>query len=97
MGLCIRDRSAYREFRYADAFVDADNHCERVVPSQKECRGVGCSVSRWAVCKLYLLTIREADLNLPVTGVSLVLVSLFLRVRTPEGSAWSKLKRVDWV
>ncbi|KAF7797451.1 hypothetical protein EIP86_008648 [Pleurotus ostreatoroseus] len=36
-------------------------------------------------------------LNLPVTGISIGLVWMFLRVRTPEGSVWSKLKRVDWV
>ncbi|KAJ3555468.1 hypothetical protein NM688_g2562 [Phlebia brevispora] len=35
-------------------------------------------------------------LNLPITGIALTLVTFFLRVRTPEGSVVSKLKRVDW-
>ena len=37
------------------------------------------------------------DLNLPLAGISLVLVALFLRVRTPEGSMKDKLARVDWM
>ncbi|OCH96143.1 iron permease [Obba rivulosa] len=35
-------------------------------------------------------------LNLPLTGIAFVLVLLFLRVRTPEGSMKEKLRRVDW-
>ncbi|KAI0763293.1 MFS multidrug transporter [Trametes elegans] len=36
-------------------------------------------------------------INLPLAGIAFVLVALFLRVRTPEGSLRSKLGRVDWV
>ena len=35
-------------------------------------------------------------MNLPLTGIAFALVVLFLRVRTPEGSIKSKLRRVDW-
>ncbi|KAJ3554089.1 hypothetical protein NM688_g3288 [Phlebia brevispora] len=35
-------------------------------------------------------------INLPLAGIAFVLVWLFLRVRTPEGSMREKLKRVDW-
>ncbi|KAI0648727.1 iron permease [Trametes meyenii] len=36
-------------------------------------------------------------LNLPLAGISFVLVAVFLRVRTPEGSMREKLARVDWI
>ncbi|KAF8148433.1 iron permease [Crassisporium funariophilum] len=36
-------------------------------------------------------------LNLPLSGISFALVVIFLRVRTPEGSMGSKIKRVDWL
>ncbi|TBU53297.1 iron permease [Dichomitus squalens] len=36
-------------------------------------------------------------LNLPLAGISFVLVAVFLRVRTPEGSIREKLARVDWI
>ncbi|KAI9059060.1 iron permease [Trametes sanguinea] len=36
-------------------------------------------------------------LNIPLTVLAFVLVTIFLRVRTPEGSARSKLMRVDWL
>ncbi|KAI0327038.1 iron permease [Cubamyces sp. BRFM 1775] len=36
-------------------------------------------------------------LNLPLSGISFVLVAVFLRVRTPEGSMREKLRRVDWL
>ncbi|THH00030.1 hypothetical protein EW026_g2414 [Hermanssonia centrifuga] len=36
-------------------------------------------------------------LNLPVTAIALILVWLFLKVRTPEGSITAKLARVDWL
>jgi len=36
-------------------------------------------------------------LNLPLSGMSFLLVVIFLRVRTPEGSIGSKIKRVDWL
>ncbi|RDX42369.1 iron permease [Lentinus brumalis] len=36
-------------------------------------------------------------LNLPLAGISFVLVAIFLRVRTPEGSIRDKLARVDWI
>ncbi|KAH8078743.1 iron permease [Cristinia sonorae] len=35
-------------------------------------------------------------LNLPIAGISLVLVAFFLRVRTPQGSFWEKVAKVDW-
>ncbi|TFY76572.1 hypothetical protein EWM64_g7440 [Hericium alpestre] len=36
-------------------------------------------------------------LNLPLTAIAFTLVTLFLRVRTPEGSIREKLARVDWI
>ncbi|KAJ7485019.1 iron permease [Mycena galericulata] len=36
-------------------------------------------------------------LNLPLSGIAFVLVSIFLRVRTPPGSMREKLARVDWI
>ncbi|KAF7310072.1 Iron permease [Mycena indigotica] len=36
-------------------------------------------------------------LNLPLCGISFVLVALFLHVRTPPGSLASKLRQVDWI
>ncbi|KAH9847848.1 MFS multidrug transporter [Lenzites betulinus] len=36
-------------------------------------------------------------INLPLAGAAFVLVAIFLRVRTPEGSLRSKLARVDWI
>ncbi|TFY60745.1 hypothetical protein EVG20_g7307 [Dentipellis fragilis] len=36
-------------------------------------------------------------LNLPITFISFVLVLIFLRVRSPEGSMKEKLARVDWI
>ncbi|KAH8103096.1 iron permease [Cristinia sonorae] len=35
-------------------------------------------------------------LNLPLSGLAFILVAVFLKVRTPEGSIVEKLKRVDW-
>lgn len=35
-------------------------------------------------------------LNLPLSGMAFVLVIIFLKVRTPEGSISSKMARVDW-
>ncbi|PIL32228.1 MFS general substrate transporter [Ganoderma sinense ZZ0214-1] len=36
-------------------------------------------------------------LNLPLAGIAFVLVAVFLRVKTPEGSMRDKLARVDWL
>ncbi|KAH9933607.1 iron permease [Epithele typhae] len=36
-------------------------------------------------------------LNLPLAGVSFVLVAAFLRVRTPDGTIKEKLGRIDWI
>ncbi|KAL7279419.1 hypothetical protein ACG7TL_007261 [Trametes sanguinea] len=35
-------------------------------------------------------------LNLPLSGICFILVAMFLRVRTPEGSIREKLRRIDW-
>ncbi|KAJ7723104.1 iron permease [Mycena maculata] len=35
-------------------------------------------------------------LNLPLSGIAFVLVSIFLRVKTPPGSISEKVSRVDW-
>ncbi|KAI0701971.1 iron permease [Cytidiella melzeri] len=35
-------------------------------------------------------------INLPLSAIAFVLVLFYLRVRTPEGSIMSKVKRVDW-
>lgn len=40
---------------------------------------------------------RVIDLNLPVSGVAALLVVIFLRLRTPEGSMREKLARMDWL
>ena len=42
-------------------------------------------------------TSRVLDLNLPLAGIAFVLVAVFLRVKTPEGSMRDKLARVDWL
>jgi len=44
-----------------------------------------------------IILITSVDLNLPLSAVAFVLVLFFLRVRTPEGSIGSKIKRVDWM
>ncbi|GJE88951.1 MFS general substrate transporter [Phanerochaete sordida] len=36
-------------------------------------------------------------LNLPLTGVAMVLVVLFLNVKTPRGSFTAKMRRMDWI
>ncbi|KAJ7762782.1 iron permease [Mycena maculata] len=36
-------------------------------------------------------------LNLPLTGIAFLLVSMYLSVRHPEGTVRSKLARVDWI
>ncbi|KAI0656482.1 MFS multidrug transporter [Cubamyces menziesii] len=36
-------------------------------------------------------------INLPLAGIAFILVAIFLRVRTPEGTLRQKLGRVDWV
>lgn len=38
-----------------------------------------------------------ADINLPLSGIALCLVWMFLNVRRPEGSVSEKLANVDWV
>ena len=38
-----------------------------------------------------------SDINLPLAGIAFILVAIFLRVRTPEGTLRQKLARVDWV
>lgn len=39
----------------------------------------------------------ETDLNLPIAGVAALLVVLFLRVPTPQGTLKSKLSNLDWM
>ncbi|KAL4241388.1 MFS transporter superfamily protein [Abortiporus biennis] len=36
-------------------------------------------------------------INLPLTGIAIVVVGLYLRIKTPEGSIMTKLKRIDWL
>ncbi|OCH85473.1 MFS general substrate transporter [Obba rivulosa] len=36
-------------------------------------------------------------MNLPLYGVSMVLVLLFLQLRTPTENFWTKLSRMDWI
>lgn len=38
-----------------------------------------------------------AWINLPLMGVALVLLPLFLNMKMDRSSVWSKLKRVDWL
>ncbi|KAF4623793.1 hypothetical protein D9613_001285 [Agrocybe pediades] len=36
-------------------------------------------------------------LNLPLSGLALLVVGTFLHLKKPEGSVWNKLAKVDWV
>lgn len=67
----------------------------REVSSLAKPRGAGCSV-RAAPSAAYAHAHALADLNLPLSGIALVLVWFFLRVRTPPGSMRSKLAQIDW-
>jgi hypothetical protein len=37
------------------------------------------------------------DLNLPLSGVAILLVFFFLNLRTPQDSLRDKLARMDWM
>ena len=37
------------------------------------------------------------DLNLPLSGLALLVVGTFLHLKKPEGNVWQKLAKVDWV
>jgi hypothetical protein len=37
------------------------------------------------------------DLNLPICGLTMLLVFLFLNLRTPSGSVATKFKKIDYV
>ena len=66
---------------------------------------------RWCFCKFFVyfsyLFIKSIvmlthaatnkDLALPINGLALVLVLVFLRLPTPPGNFWVKLMKVDWM
>lgn len=37
------------------------------------------------------------DLNLPLSAISFVCITLFLTTKAPQGSVVAKLKRIDWL
>ena len=43
------------------------------------------------------LTTSPLDLNLPICGVALVMVTIFLKLPTPPGTLRDKLTRMDWM
>ena len=49
-----------------------------------------------AVSGAVMLT-AETDLNLPLTGLAMVLVTLFLKVKAPQGSFRGKILALDWM
>lgn len=55
----------------------------------------------YSVCTLSLIQDaslpRLSDLNLPICGVSIVLVLIFLHLPTPPGTLKEKLGRMDWM
>jgi hypothetical protein len=58
--------------------------------------GVGFSVSSSSLIMAHnLLSI--VDLNLPLSGVAILLVFFFLKLRTPISSLREKLARMDWM
>ena len=44
-----------------------------------------------------ILANTKAVINLPISGIALGLVGVFLRVRTPKGSLSEKFRRIDYV
>ena len=59
---------------------------------------------RGLFCKPGLLFVREAaelsaytDLNLPLTGISMVLCLLFLNLKTPREPFSERFRRIDWM
>lgn len=38
-----------------------------------------------------------SDLNIPICGVAIALVFIFLRLPTPQGTIREKLARMDWM
>ncbi len=40
---------------------------------------------------------RWIDLNLPLTGISMVLCLLFLNLKTPPAPLSERLSRIDWM
>lgn len=38
-----------------------------------------------------------ADVNVPLAGIALILVALFLHVKTPKSDFATKMKRMDWL
>lgn len=43
------------------------------------------------------LILRIEDLNLPICGLAAILVTLFLRLKTPPEPWYTKLRRMDWM
>ncbi|KAG8746826.1 hypothetical protein FRC10_003348 [Ceratobasidium sp. 414] len=58
---------------------------------------------RWLFCKCFgggneqALTKCWTDINLPLVGIAMALVFVFLRLKTPKASLKDKMARVDWV
>lgn len=58
----------------------------------------------YSVCPSYIplthildISSRGSDLNLPICGVSAMLVARFLRLPTPPGTTREKLAEIDWM
>lgn len=65
---------------------------------RREASGAGCSVSLRTRTVEYLAKVTPGtDLNLPVVGVAAILITLFVKMKTPEGSLKEKLARMDWM
>lgn len=67
-----------------------------VAPWRKRGSGDGYSVGQVSSIRSRLI-ITYPDLNLPINGLAAALVVLFLRLRTPRGSFFEKIKRMDWM
>lgn len=62
--------------------------------------GDGCSVGVHRYldrAKTHRRLYFPADLNLPICGAALVMVTAFLKLPTPPGNLTSKLGRMDWL
>lgn len=99
MGFCMRHwpsdcKFNRKQFSNVQAFK---LFAYREAPLLEKRLGDGCSVRRNLLRKYTLINGILSDINLPLSGISFTLVLFFLRVRTPEGSIISKVKRVDWL
>jgi hypothetical protein len=45
----------------------------------------------------HVTSIAVKDLNLPLSGISLILVAFFFRLKTPREPFKEKIRRMDWM